>query len=50
MKKMKKKIFAALLAVLVVAGALAGCGGAKLTMCTGVTSGTYYAFGGVLSE
>lgn len=47
---MKKKIFAALLAVLVVAGALAGCGGAKLTMGTGGTSGTYYAFGGVLSQ
>lgn len=47
---MKKKIFAALLAVLVVADALAGCGGAKLTMGTGGTSGTYYAFGGVLSQ
>ena len=57
---MKKRIFAMLLAVLLVL-ALSACGGgtstttaapagAKLTMGTGGESGTYYAFGGVLAN
>ena len=60
---MKKRLFAILLALLLVL-ALTACGGgtttgstaapapagAKLTMGTGGESGTYYAFGGVLAN
>ena len=47
---MKKRIFALLLALLLVL-ALSACGGSsKLTMGTGGESGTYYAFGGVLAN
>ena len=47
-----KKIISVVL-VLVLAMSLAACGGAsaqKMTMGTGGTSGTYYAFGGVLGQ
>ena len=44
-----KRILAALL-VLVMALGLTACGGAKLTMGTGGTQGTYYAYGGVLGQ
>ena len=45
-----KKIISVLL-VLTLALALAACGGAsKMTMGTGSTSGTYYAYGGALSN
>ena len=49
--KMKKMLSIAL--VLVMALSLVACGGsgsAKMTMGTGGTSGTYYAFGGVLGQ
>lgn len=48
---MKKML--SLILVLMLVMSLAACGGdgpAKLTMGTGSTSGTYYAFGGVLSQ
>ena len=48
-KNMKKMISLAL--VLILCLSLAACGGAdKMTMGTGGTSGTYYAFGGVLGQ
>ena len=49
--KLKKILSLALIAVLVLA--LAACGGdapSRMTMGTGGTSGTYYAFGGVLGQ
>ncbi len=49
--KMKKLISLALIAALVLA--LAACGGSaatRMTMGTGGTAGTYYAFGGVLGQ
>ena len=49
--KMKKIVSLVLIAALVLA--LAACGGsgsARMTMGTGGTAGTYYAFGGVLSQ
>lgn len=51
MKNIKKAI-SGIAASAVIAAALAGCGGAgsTLTMATGGTSGTYYAFGGVLCQ
>ena len=46
-----KKIIAVVALALVLVMALASCGGAtKLAMGTGGTGGTYYAFGGVLSQ
>lgn len=46
---MKKRILAAVLAAVVMIG-LVSCGATKLTMGTGSTTGTYYGFGGVLSQ
>ncbi len=47
--KMKKILSLVMVAALMLA--LAACGGAsKMTMGTGSTSGTYYAFGGVLAQ
>ncbi len=47
--KMKKILSLVMVAALMIA--LAACGGAsKMTMGTGGTSGTYYAFGGVLAQ
>ena len=47
--KMKKILSLVMIAALMLA--LAACGGgAKMTMGTGGTSGTYYAFGGVLGQ
>ena len=51
MKKMKK--FVALALCLIMVLALVACGGSattKMTMGTGGTAGTYYAFGGVLGQ
>ena len=47
-----KKIISAVALALVLVMALASCGGGatKLTMGTGGTGGTYYAFGGVLGQ
>lgn len=46
-----KKIISLALAVLMIVCLFAGCGGSKkMTMATGGTSGTYYGFGGVLSQ
>lgn len=48
---MKKRILAIITLTLVVVMALASCtGSAKLTMGTGGTGGTYYAFGAVLGQ
>ena len=47
---MKKKIIAVVALALVLVLGLASCGGTKLTMGTGGTGGTYYAFGGVLAQ
>ena len=48
---MKKRIFALVALVLMMACVLTACGGAtKMTMGTGGTAGTYYAFGGVLGQ
>jgi len=48
---MKKSLIAILLALVVLAMALTGCSGeTKLKMATGGTTGTYYAFGGVISQ
>ena len=54
-KKMKmKKVLSLVLAAIMVVTLLAACGGAKsatkMTMGTGGTAGTYYAFGGVLGQ
>ena len=54
-KKMKmKKVLSIVLAAIMVVTLLAACGGtksaAKMTMGTGGTAGTYYAFGGVLGQ
>ena len=48
--KMKKMIAILLSAALVLSMAACSTGSAKLTMGTGGTSGTYYAFGGVLCQ
>ena len=47
---MKKKILAIVTLLLIAVLTLASCGGGKLTMGTGGTGGTYYAFGAVLSQ
>jgi len=49
---MKKRIFAIAALVLALACVLCACGGgtSKMTMGTGGTTGTYYAFGGVLGQ
>ncbi len=49
---MKKRLFAVVALVLMLACVLTACGGgaAKMTMGTGGTAGTYYAFGGVLGQ
>ncbi len=51
---MKMKKFLSVMLVLTLVMTLAACGGAasasKMTMGTGGTSGTYYAFGGVLGQ
>ncbi len=47
---MKKKLFAVIALVLVLGCLLVGCGASKMTMGTGGTAGTYYAFGGVLGQ
>ena len=47
------KKFVSIVLCLVLAFGLVACGGAsatKMTMGTGGTSGTYYAFGGVLGQ
>ena len=54
-KKMKmKKVLSIVLAAIMVVTLLAACGGGKsatkMTMGTGGTAGTYYAFGGVLGQ
>ena len=48
--KMKKIVSLVLIAALTLALAACGSGSAKMTMGTGGTSGTYYAFGGVLAQ
>ena len=45
-----KKILSFALLFVVVLMALVSCGGSKMTMGTGGTSGTYYAFGGVVGK
>ncbi|MBR1999279.1 MAG: TAXI family TRAP transporter solute-binding subunit, partial [Lentisphaeria bacterium] len=46
---MKKRLFAILALVLMLSCVLTACGGStKMTMGTGGSAGTYYAFGGVL--
>ena len=47
---MKRRIISLLSLVLVCVMALASCGAGQLAMGTGGTGGTYYAFGGVLSQ
>ncbi len=47
---MKKKITALLMVALIALTALVSCGGAKLTMGTGGTGGTYYGFGSILGS
>ena len=49
--RMKKRVIAIVLALILVIG-LAACGAksSKMTMGTGGTTGTYYAFGGVLGQ
>lgn len=47
---MKGKILAVAALALVLIIALASCGGAKLTMGTGGTGGTYYQFGAILGQ
>ncbi|MBQ8510266.1 MAG: TAXI family TRAP transporter solute-binding subunit [Clostridia bacterium] len=47
---MKKQILAIISLALILIMGLSACGGTKLTMGTGGTGGTYYAFGGVLSQ
>ena len=47
-RSIKRTVLCALLTVSVLV--LSGCGGRRLMMGTGGTSGTYYAFGGVLSQ
>ena len=48
---MKKRILSVVALALVLVMALASCGGTtKLTMGTGGTGGTYFAFGAVLSQ
>lgn len=51
-ENMKKRLFSLIAVVLVMMLCFASCGGAasKMTMGTGGTSGTYYAFGGVLGQ
>lgn len=44
-----KKIVSLMLAVLMMASVLVGCGGGKLTFTTGSETGTYYGFGTVLA-
>ena len=48
MKKLLKNICCVLIAAMI--PMLSGCGGARMMMGTGGTSGTYYAFGGVLAQ
>ena len=48
MKKLLRNICCLCLAAMM--PALAGCGGTRMMMGTGGTSGTYYAFGGVLAQ
>ena len=48
--KMKKLITAVLALAIVLTLAACSAGSAKMTMGTGGTSGTYYAFGGVLGQ
>ena len=47
---MKKKILALVALLLIAVMTFASCGAGKLTMGTGGTGGTYYAFGAVLSQ
>jgi len=47
---MTKRILAIVMIALVCLMSFTACGGTKLTMGTGGTAGTYYAFGGVLSQ
>ncbi len=47
---MKKKFIAIIALALVLVLGLAACGGAKLTMGTGGTGGTYYQFGAILGQ
>ena len=48
MKRLLRNICCLCFAVMM--PALSGCGGARMMMGTGGTSGTYYAFGGVLAQ
>ncbi len=47
-KKIRQKICCLLMAAVIFL--LSGCGGQRMMMGTGGTSGTYYAFGGVLAQ
>lgn len=47
---MKKRAFSLIAVALIFAICLTACGTAKMTMGTGGTAGTYYAFGGVLGQ
>lgn len=44
------RITAAILALALVGGLLAGCGGKRMMFGTGGTAGTYYSYGGVLAQ
>ena len=48
--KKTNKIITCAAAASIIAASLAGCGSKTLTMATGGTSGTYYAYGGVLCQ
>ena len=48
---MKKKILALVLVLVMLTATLSGCGGAtKIRMATGGTTGTYYAYGGIIAQ
>lgn len=47
---MKKQTLALISMTLIIIMALVSCGGAKMTMGTGGTGGTYYGFGSVISQ
>ena len=48
---MKKKILALVLVLVMLIATLSGCGGAtKIRMATGGTTGTYYAYGGIIAQ
>lgn len=48
---MKKKILALVLVLVMLTATLSGCGSAtKIRMATGGTTGTYYAYGGIIAQ